>query len=65
MTTGFAVAGLLAVGGALIVAIALPRRADHAEADHTGADHTGADHIEPDHTEADELALTAATTARA
>ena len=33
MTTGFTVAGLLAVGGALIVAIALPRR-------RTGPDHS-------------------------
>ena len=31
MTTGFTVAGLLAVGGALIVAIALPRRPREAD----------------------------------
>jgi hypothetical protein len=34
MTTGFTVAGLLAIGGAVIVAIALPRRK-------TGTDTTG------------------------
>jgi hypothetical protein len=42
MTTGFTVAGLLAIGGAVIVAIALPRR--RTGTDSTGADSTGVGH---------------------
>ena len=63
MTTGFTVAGLLAIGGAVIVAIALPRRrtgTDGTAADGTGASHTGADHTGADHTAVHDAAAPAA-----